>query len=344
MLSETYEYLTAAPDTELRGVLPSLWREVIPFFAGDGEVELNPEGGRTVREYLVPWSLRIPFACQMLGYPYLNSQGKMRRHLPETVEVIIGDDDDSPGYMTANRLKFRGIGGGGEVLGLTLDSNEAQQWHYPSADISNQVSPRGQIYRSWDHAHFQVEFVTQEYDILSIQEIETIYGSHGNDNGSLIDSHEQNRYVVWNDDSKTQVGSVAHADWVFSGTSMPCGKEIGVPYPTGEVTLTWYDVHEDGYSVQNFMQQQGKYNNHTFFDYPLGTLILDSWKRRRRRMPFGNRTVNIEFRFVMRPLGANKFLDQSGTFRDVVLRSDGSRGPIEPGNFNALFHYQYIDA
>lgn len=325
---------------ETQGVLPSLWAQVIPFYHGDANVELTPDRGITIREYLVPWDLRQAFSQQILGYPYivpasgsLIAQGsgvQMRRHLPESIEVML--DDQDLGYMTAAHLKFVPLGGGGDVI---------------PEDLSNMFSPNGQLYRSWDWAHFTVQFQTEEYDVLDIDTISDLYGPTGDPAAGLA-AHESKRYVGWNDDGKTEMGLTDGAMWLFKDDTQPMakwkpvGNKIGVPIPSGEVTMTWFDVHPLGYAVANILALQGHTNADTFFDYPPGTLVFDSWKRRRRRSPFGSRTVNIELRFILRPRGTNKAVAANGDLRDVVSAANIANQPFTPAHFNGLFHANNI--
>ena len=323
---------------ETQGVLPSLWREVIPFFHGDANIELTQDRGIAVREYLVPWERRQEFAQQILGYPYMVTMSgsdpdgavQMRRHLPESIEVLL--DEGDMGYMTANHLKFSPLGGGGEVI---------------PGDNSNLFSPRGQLYRSWEWAKFTVQFQTEEYDVLDIEAIKDLYGPTG-DPAAGLSVIESKRYVAWNDDGKTEMGLTDGAMWLFKDDTKPqekwkqVGNKIGVPIPSGEVTLTWYDVHPDGYSITNFLALQGATNAETWFGYPPETLVFDSWKRRRRRSPFGGRTLNIEFRFVLRPKGTNKAIAANGELRDVVSAANVANQPFVPRHFYGLFHANTI--
>lgn len=295
--------------TENRGV--DDWEGIIPFYSGDCDMQLQADGGRIARQYLVPWDRRQSVAQQFIGFPYIAGNGEMRRHLPERIETITDDFDE--GFMYCDSVRMVPLGGGGDK-----DDDEFY------ANIP-------QPYRKWDYALMTVGYVTRPYDVLTIDEINDFYGA------DTIPT-EMGRFITWDDDESVSFVTAEHGNWVFKDSGKPVGNKVAFPLPQGELTLTWWDVHPMAFLVGNARGLEGKTNDDQFFSYPKETLIFTGFKRRRRRSPLGQRLFNIQFKFLYRPLGANKFLKPSGDdVEEIVDNATRERKPIGSGDFDALF-------
>ncbi len=329
------------PATETQGVSDALWPEIIPFGNQDMDYSMGPDGGTMVRSYLVPWSLPWQqVAWQFIGYPYTenisNPSGDsivtMRRHLPQTIEYMLNfSNSDISGFMYATDLKIQPLGGQG-----FLTTNEILK-NYP------------QHYRDWDYAIFHVTYKTLAYDVYTAEEIE------GGD--VLVEFPdgpvEANRYVDWQDNDNLKFAQVDKAAWVMdvAGSQQAVGNKLGIPYPEGSVTLTWFDVAPGAFWVDYARLLEGRTNDDQFYDYAPSTLIFTGFKRRRRRNPLGNRTYNIEFNFLFKPGGlgpnnttdsivggVNYFLDNSGVWHLIYNQALGTAvQPIKTGDFSNLF-------
>jgi hypothetical protein len=348
---------------ELIGVSAANWDQIIPYGNQDMNLTLGPDGGSCTRSYLVPWGIWQTVAMQFIGYPYMVGT-TMNRHLPQTIEFLVESFPPAP--------PITGAGGGAEA------GVQFKGFMYAS-DL--RIQPRGgqgfktvntvllefdQLYRDWDYALFEVTYKTCAYDIWSLQDIANGYGVFPSG------PPEANRYVDWQDDDGMKTAQVDREQWVNYSLAIAaapgtpgnqkfqsCGNKLGLPYAEGRVTMTWFDVDPSGFNEAYANSILGTTNNAQFFNYtsfnyfqtgnpasgsPGGQLIYTGYKKRRRRGPLGNRTLNIEFSFIKRPFGANVFLRNDGTYGTVfgtpLSTTPFVFNPVQPiafANFNNLF-------
>lgn len=343
--------------TEQQGLLPSDWEIIIPFFHQDLDLELAADRAKVTRSYLVPAGQGGFFYLQgllarWLGNPFMgtvNGLPTMFRHLPETIEVMTDDEDN--GYMFATSIKVTGLGGGGE-----------QDEHMPFE----------QPYRAWTYFLVTVTYTTEEYNVRSYDQIdedfdnETYFPGGPDQFGlGLITQFtaEIFRYVTWNDDQKNEMAVADNAAWViindpsidtnnweaflgkYGGTSFPVGtilndvgNKLGLPVPSGELELTWFDVHPLAFDPVNARALEGTTNAFPFLDYDPGTLVFNGFSRRWKRSPLGQRLVNIQMRFLIRAAGANSTIKRDGSgFTIICYRNNPSKHPLKIADFNTLF-------
>jgi hypothetical protein len=312
----------------LQGNFAAEWPDLRVFVDPPPQYVFTPDGSMATIHFKIPWARQYDLVRYLLGYPYIDTTGVMKRHLPEALLNWQSAFPDSPNtiFRPLHCTKV------GPVTGIG-DGADTERFAFPVSTTDTIAYPDP----GYEWARVPAHFETLLYDVKFRADIVESTGKPA----------EMQRYVIKTEHAGGSFLTQNYGAWelvLASGQRKPIlNQNVNFWEAFNTIRYEWLDVLPQAVNWDRVQLLNGKTNDREFDGHPAGTLAMLRPNRIPKMTPLGIRTYRIIYEILQVPTGVNKAKGPGpgDGYGDIVKRG-GNVGnvldrPFQADNFDNLF-------